>query len=116
MADKNMNNLGWFVVGAGLGAAAAMLFAPKSGEALRSDILAGVDQGRDFLVTRGREARTTAKSWIDSGKEVVDEKRELIDSAVERGKRVVGQQKEQISAALDAGREAIHKATAEKKS
>ena len=41
MADKNINNAGWFIAGIGLGAVAAILFAPKSGQALRSDILTG---------------------------------------------------------------------------
>ena len=110
MSDKNVN-AGWFVAGLGLGAVAAILFAPKSGKALRSDILAGVDQGRDFVLARGREAQTTVKSWVDGGKDVLDEKREQIDSAVDRGRRAIGRQKEQITSAIDAGREAIHKAT-----
>ena len=116
MAEKNVTNVGWFVAGMGLGAVAAILFAPKSGQALRSDILTGVDQGRDFVQARGREARTTVKAWVDSGKDALDEKRDQIDSAVDRGKRAVGRQKDQITAAIDAGREAIHKATADDKS
>jgi gas vesicle protein len=114
MSDKNVSNAGWFAAGLGLGAVAAILFAPKSGSALRSDILAGVDQGRDFVASRSRDARTAVKGWIDTGKVAMDEKREQLDLAVERGKAVVERQKDQINTAVDAGREAIHQATAKK--
>ncbi|HUS19602.1 MAG TPA: YtxH domain-containing protein [Terriglobales bacterium] len=114
MSDKNVRNAGWFAAGLGLGAVAAILFAPKSGAALRSDILAGVDQGRDFLATRSRDARSTVKGWIDTGRVAADEKKKQLDLAVERGKAVVGRQKDQINATVDAGREGIHQATQKK--
>ena len=111
--SDRINNVGWFLAGLGLGAVAGIFYAPKSGRELRSDILSGVDQGRNFVVARGREARETLGSWVDSGKDAVDDKREQISSAVDLGKRVVGRQKDHISAAIDAGREAIHRATAD---
>ena len=36
-----------FALGAGVGAAAALLLAPKSGEELRGDIVAGATDGAD---------------------------------------------------------------------
>jgi gas vesicle protein len=116
MSDSRINNVGWFLAGLGLGAVAGIFYAPKSGQELRADILKSVDQGRDSLMARGRGARETVNSWIDSAKGAVDEKTEQIGAAVDREMRSVKRQKDNISAVIDAGREAIHKATADKKS
>ena len=41
---KNRSGLGKFLVGMGLGAGIGMLFAPKSGEALRKDLKINLDE------------------------------------------------------------------------
>lgn len=111
MQENRINHLGWFLAGIGLGAVAGIFYAPKSGRELRSDLLTGLDQGRDSLLASGRDARSTVKTWVNRGQDAVDETKDHISSAVDRGKRAVGRQKDHINSAIDAGREAIHKAT-----
>jgi gas vesicle protein len=98
MSDNRIDNVGWFLGGLGLGAAVAILFAPKSGRETRTAILAGVDDGREYLASLGRDARQQVSDLVDSGRKIVAGK------------------KRQVDAAIDAGREAIHGATADKRS
>jgi len=98
MSDNRTNNIGWFLAGLGLGSVVAILFAPKSGRDTRKAIVTGVDEGREYLASLGRDARQQVSDWVDSGKKIV-----------------VGT-KRQVNAAVAAGREAIHEATAEKRS
>jgi len=90
------NNIGWFLAGLGLGTVAALLYAPKSGRETREAIAAGVDAGRENLVSLGRKAR------------------QQINNVVASGKKIVTTTKRQVNAVVDAGREAIHGMQAEK--
>jgi gas vesicle protein len=46
-----------FAVGLGVGAAVALLFAPKAGEDLRSDITEGVNDGVNQIRSTGKEIK-----------------------------------------------------------
>jgi gas vesicle protein len=82
----------------GLGAVVGILYAPKSGRETRQALLDSAEEGREYLVTRGREAR------------------EQINTYVDRGKDTISRQREQINSAIEAGRQAYREATTEKKS
>ena len=56
MADNDSNNIGWFLAGLGLGALVGVLYAPKSGKETRDSIVQGAMEGRDYVVSRGRQA------------------------------------------------------------
>ena len=113
ISTSRINNVGWFLAGVGLGAVAGIFYAPKSGQELRADILRSVDQSRDSLAARGREAREVINSWVDTAKDVVDDKKEQIAAVADMEMRSVRRRKENISAAIDAGREA-YKASVDK--
>jgi gas vesicle protein len=98
MSDKSKNNIGWFLAGLGVGVVTAILYAPRSGREIRDAIVTGVDDGRKHLASLGRDAREQISDLIASGKKIV-----------------IGA-KRQANAAIDAGREAVHAATAEKRS
>ena len=98
MSDNHRNNISWFLAGLSLGAIAAIFYAPKSGHETRKAIVTGVDDGRKHLASLGRDAREQVSDLLASGKKIV-----------------IGA-KRQAHAAIDAGREAIHAATAEKRS
>jgi len=97
MSDDRNGNIGWFIAGLGLGALIGVLYAPKSGRETRENILSGLDEGREYLTSRSREAREQVGAWVERGKDSV------------RG------QKDQITSAIEAGRQAYREA-AEKKS
>ncbi len=73
-----------FIVGALTGAAAALLFAPASGE-----------ETREYLGQRAREGRARAREAVDHGREVYQTQREALTSAVERGREAFQQAREQ---------------------
>jgi gas vesicle protein len=89
----------FFVAGAGIGAALALLFAPKSGRETRDLIARTANDGRDFITNK-----------VTEGRQVVEEKgRKLGDdfnSFLEKSKESVSRQKEQLTAAFEAGKAA----------
>jgi len=95
MSDRDGNSLIWFLAGLGLGAAAGILYAPRSGNETREQLRARAEEGREYVKSRAREAREQAAQWADKGRDVVS------------------QQKEQFRAAYEAGRQAYHEATTE---
>src|SRR5712664_4949162 len=81
----NTINVGWFLVGAAVGAAVALLYAPQSGKDTRKLIAKKSEQSREVLVDSSKEA-------LDRGKELFDRGRELADEAAdifERGRKLV---------------------------
>jgi len=96
MSDDHNKNIGWFLAGLGLGTVIAILYAPKSGRETRKAIVAGVDDGREYLVSFGRNTRRQISNLVASGKKLVTTK------------------KRQGNTAVDAGREGRHGAAAEK--
>ena len=69
-----------FLVGAVTGAAAALLFAPASGE-----------ETREYLGQKAREGRAKALEAVDQGREVYRRQKEQLSSAVDRGREAFQQ-------------------------
>src|SRR5204863_555151 len=71
--DNISTRLTYFLVGAGIGAVLALLFAPKSGEELRNDIAdatrKGIDKSRDAATQLGQKAN----EYYDTGKQKAGE-------------------------------------------
>jgi gas vesicle protein len=77
--------IAWFLVGAAVGAAVALLYAPQSGRETRKLLAKRTEQGREVLADSGKEV-------LDRGKELFDRGRELADEAAdifERGRKLV---------------------------
>ena len=89
------NRLSYFVLGLGVGVAAGLLFAPKSGAETRELILTKADESKDFLFRQGAKIRDTA------------------GDVLKKGKNLVSRQKDQISAAFEAGKQAYRDALKE---
>jgi len=94
--SRDNNGFGWFLAGLGLGALVGVLYAPKSGRETRQSLIDAAEEGRDFVVTKGRQAREQAGQYT------------------ERGKEVLAAQKEQFKAAYDAGVQAYREKTESK--
>ena len=95
MSDSNSNGFLWFLAGLGVGAAAGVLYAPRSGNETREALRSKAEEGREYMRNRAENARSQANEWVD------------------RGKDMLSQQKDQFRAAYDAGRQAYHEATTE---
>jgi len=77
--------LGWFVAGAILGGAVALLYAPKSGRETREFITKKTDEGKVALSQTGKEMYEKGREIYDKGREIADDAAELF----ERGRRLV---------------------------
>ena len=69
-----------FAVGLGLGAAVALLFAPKAGEELRNDISEGVNEGVNQLRSTGKELKRKAQRLADTAQDQVDRVQDAIEA------------------------------------
>jgi gas vesicle protein len=64
-----------FLVGAAVGAAVALLFAPAPGE-----------ETRDLLAERARAGREKAAEAAKQGREMINRQRETLTTAIEKGR------------------------------
>jgi gas vesicle protein len=85
MAQDNGDRLIWFLTGAALGAAVALLYAPQSGERTRRMIGRKVREGGDALSDGGRDLMDKGRELFEQGRKVADEAADLF----ERGRRMV---------------------------
>ena len=81
------NKFSYFFLGLGVGVAAGLLFAPKSGPETREMLRSKADEGKEYLKKRTYEVRDQATEVIDRGKSTVLRQRENLASAVEAGKQ-----------------------------
>ncbi len=72
-----------FVLGALTGAAAALLFAPATG-----------DETREYLGQKAREGREKARDAAEQSREFYDRQRESVSTAIERGREAFHQARE----------------------
>lgn len=89
----------YFFLGLGLGVAAGLLFAPKSGPETRDLLRSKADEGKEFLKRRTAEVRDQASDAIERGKSTVTRQRDNLMAAVEAGKQAY---REAVSTSNDA--------------
>jgi gas vesicle protein len=83
-ANKLPQTVLGFAVGLGVGAALGLLFAPKSGEDTRENLLAGASGAIDDAVGMGRKFTRRAKQSAD---QVVDDVTQHVKDAADAGER-----------------------------
>ncbi len=81
------NKFSYFFLGLGLGVAAGLLFAPKSGPETRDLLRSKADEGKEYLKRRSAEVRDQAAEAIDRGKSTVTRQRDNLAAAMEAGKQ-----------------------------
>lgn len=87
MEANHLTGKGFFLLGVGVGAAIALLLAPRSGAEIRRTIRGSTDKGRETLEQRGHQLGERAREMIDKGKEYIQRGRETVSSAVIAGKQ-----------------------------
>lgn len=101
MAKRNDgSSFAWFVAGLAMGAAAAVLFAPRSGQETRDSLAKAASKGRDFADRKRREA-------TEIGREAYAQGREAVQDTLETSKGILAQGRELANEAMDAGKEAL---------
>ena len=107
--------LTYLLIGGGIGAIIALLFAPKSGTELRGDIAdvtrKGIDKTREGARYVGDKAgdyygavRDKAGDWVGGAKDVAAQKRGQFSAAIEAGRQAYNEEKRktELSGATEA--------------
>lgn len=74
-------SLGWFLIGAAVGATVALLYAPQSGRDTRKFIAKKTEQSRGVLGDSGKEVLDRGRELFDRAREVADEAADTFDRA-----------------------------------
>ena len=86
MADQeNGSKVVWFLAGAAVGAAVALLYAPATGEETRRKIAEKTEKGRTALAESGKEMYERGRDMYERGRKLADEAAEMF----ERGRKLV---------------------------
>jgi gas vesicle protein len=84
----------FLVLGAMIGAATALLLAPRSGPETRKMILTKAREGADLVVTRSKNVAGKTSEYVDRGKEMLQQQRNSLAAALEAGKQAYKDEKE----------------------
>ncbi len=106
---EEKSGFGYFLLGLGIGVAAGVLWAPRSGEETRQLLADKAGEGADYVRARAEE-----------GKQYVREQTETLKGQAsdlyDKGRTTVAKQKENLSAAVEAGKQAYREAVTDVKS
>lgn len=79
MADDTNEKIIWFAAGAALGAAVALLYAPKTGEETRRLLTDRTGEGRAALMETGRGLYDRGKDLFEKGRQIADDAANMFD-------------------------------------
>ncbi len=94
--EHQTGNFGTFVWGLLVGAAAALLFAPKSGRETREELTESFNRMRDDAEDRLREVQDTVNTTVDDVRRQFDEGVESARRAVESGREAARTSRDQV--------------------
>lgn len=106
---EEKSGFGYFLLGLGIGVAAGILWAPKSGEETRQLIADKAGEGADYLKARTVEGKEYMRQRAEDVKESAAD-------IYERGRTTVVRHKENLAAAVEAGKQAYRDAVEDLKS
>ncbi len=102
--------LTYLLVGSGIGAILALLFAPKSGEELRGDIAdvtrKGIEKGKETATLVGEKAGDYYEVTREKAGELYSSAQDKAGALSEKARGAVSSASNPFSAALEAGKEA----------
>lgn len=111
MGDESISNkLTYLLIGGGIGAVLALLFAPKSGQELRGDIAdatrKGIDRSREAAQQIGDRAGEYYEATRGRAAELYSQAAERVGEVAQNARDAASRQGGTIAAALDAGKKA----------
>jgi gas vesicle protein len=108
--DNISTRLTYLLIGGGIGAILALLFAPKSGEELRSDIAdatrKGIDRSREAAQQLGDRAGEYYESTRERASELYSTAAEKVGEVAKTAREAASRQTGTVAAAIDAGKKA----------
>jgi len=96
--------LSGFLIGSAIGAATALLLAPRSGEETRAEIRDKAIELRDHATETVKDTVSQAKSKVDDVKGSV---REKVEGLKQRGKYTINRQLDRVSHAAETGKKKV---------
>lgn len=105
--ERRTGNFGTFVWGLLAGAAAALLFAPKSGRETREELNESFNRLRDEAEHRAREVQDTVTATVDDVRRQFDEGVEQARRAVDSGREAARASREEMERRVRASSEAF---------
>ncbi|MFH1009715.1 MAG: YtxH domain-containing protein [bacterium] len=84
----------YFVLGAFIGAATALLLAPRSGEETRKLIATKARESADLMASRTKGVTDKASEYVDRGKDLLQQQRDQLSAALEAGKQAYREEKD----------------------
>jgi gas vesicle protein len=120
--DNISTRLTYLLIGGGIGAVIALLFAPKSGEELRGDIADATRKGIDKSREAAQQLGERAGEYYESGREragelynqaanraseVYTQASEKVGEVAQTARATAARQTSNVAAAIDAGKTAI---------
>jgi gas vesicle protein len=84
----------FFILGGFVGAAVALLLAPRSGEETRRLIAMKTREGADYIASRSKDFSEKTGGMIDRGKELLQQQRDQLAAALEAGKQAYREEKD----------------------
>lgn len=101
-----LNVLAGIGLGAIIGAAAGLLFAPKSGTETREDIKKAAEELKTKAESAVGELHTSVDDLVVKSKELIDSTKTKVQHAVEAGKQAMVEKKEELAAVVENEKEA----------
>jgi gas vesicle protein len=83
----------YFLLGAFIGAATALLLAPRSGIETRKLILTKARESADLVANRTKAVAEKTTDYVERGKELLQQQRDQLASAFEAGKQAYREEK-----------------------
>jgi gas vesicle protein len=108
--DNISTRLTYLLIGGGIGAILALLFAPKSGEELRGDIAdatrKGIDRSREAAQQLGDRAGEYYEATRGRASELYSQAAEKVGEVAQTARDAAQRQTGTVAAAIDAGKKA----------
>ena len=108
--DSISTRLTYLLIGGGIGAILALLFAPKSGQELRGDIAdatrKGIDRSRDAAQQLSDRAGEYYEATRDRASELYTQAAGRVSEVAQNAREVASRQTGTVAAAIDAGKKA----------
>jgi gas vesicle protein len=105
--DDDVRSLVWFMAGMGVGAAVALLYAPRTGKETRKIITKAAGRGREFIEDQAEAVKERAgavrERAADLGADLRDRSRDLY----ERGRDLAKDAGEDAATLLDRGKKIV---------
>ncbi len=108
--DNISTRLTYLLIGGGIGAVLALLFAPKSGQELRSDIAdatrKGIDRSREAAQQLGDRAGEYYESTRDRAAELYSQAADKVGEVANTARESASRKSATVAAAIEAGKKA----------